>query len=243
MGQSKKKTILFLDTTNYCHSRVAEILFNDVAGKFGLPWLGSSKGLALEQNAKPMSTEALKTLEEQGIRNTAESARPPEPVTTDDFEQADYIIALNQAKHQPLLAERFPGWANKVEFWDVEDSPKALAQIGPEVMGLVSRLLGGGGRQDSPDSEVSSEPPPKPKKPMTARVGRETKGRRGKGVTTIFDLPLKEEELSELAAKLKQKCGTGGTVKDGRIEIQGDQWKRIVKELEKMGYKVKRVGG
>ena len=78
---------------------------------------------------------------------------------------------------------------------------------------------------------------------MTLKVGRETAGRRGKGVTTIFDIPLAEEALEDLAATLKQKCGTGGTVKEGRIEIQGDQRERIVSVLEAMGYKVKRVGG
>ena len=46
-----------------------------------------------------------------------------------------------------------------------------------------------------------------------------------------------------VAALLKQRCGTGGTVKDGRIEVQGDQRERIVAELEKLGYQVKRVGG
>ena len=70
-----------------------------------------------------------------------------------------------------------------------------------------------------------------------------TAGRRGKGVTTVFDLPLDEAGLLELAAKLKQRCGTGGTVKDGRIEIQGDQRDRLVVELEKLGYKAKKVGG
>jgi predicted translation initiation factor SUI1 len=81
------------------------------------------------------------------------------------------------------------------------------------------------------------------KKPVTLKVGRETAGRRGKGVTTVFDLPLDDVGVRELAALLKQRCGTGGTVKDGRIEIQGDQRERIVAELEKLGYKVKRVGG
>ena len=75
------------------------------------------------------------------------------------------------------------------------------------------------------------------------RVGRETKGRGGKGVTIISDLPLDEKSLTELATKLKTRLGTGGTVKDGRIEIQGDQRDRIVQELEGMGYRAKRAGG
>jgi predicted translation initiation factor SUI1 len=63
------------------------------------------------------------------------------------------------------------------------------------------------------------------------------------GVTTIFDVPLDEGGVRELVTLLKQRCGTGGTVKGGRIEIQGDQRERIVAELARMGYKVKRVGG
>ncbi len=77
----------------------------------------------------------------------------------------------------------------------------------------------------------------------TIRVGRETKGRKGKGVTVINGLPLNEIELKFLAKELKQKCGTGGTAKDGVIEIQGDQRDTMVEELQKRGYKVKRVGG
>ncbi|MGF1582759.1 MAG: hypothetical protein ACFCD0_25835 [Gemmataceae bacterium] len=245
MGQPKN-TILFLDSNNSCHSRVAEILFNDVAGKFGLPWVAVSKGLLLEQIAKktvPITAAALKTLEENGIRKNPATTRSPEQVTSEDLERADRIIAVHQGENQPKLADQFPGWINKVEFWNIEDKPETLAQIEPEVSALISRILGGSGEQVNSAPEVTPEAPPKPKKPMEASVGRETKGRRGKGVTTVFDLPLKEEGLSELATKLKQKCGTGGTVKDGRIEIQGDQRERIIQELEKMGFKVKRVGG
>ena len=67
-----------------------------------------------------------------------------------------------------------------------------------------------------------------PSKSTVVRVGRETKGRGGKGVTIISDLPLDETGLTELATKLKTRLGTGGTVKDGRIEIQGDHRDRIV---------------
>ena len=84
---------------------------------------------------------------------------------------------------------------------------------------------------------------PAPSKSTVVRVGRETKGRGGKGVTIISDLPLDEENLTELATKLKTRLGTGGTVKDGRIEIQGDHRDRIVAELEGLGYRVKRAGG
>ena len=117
--------------------------------------------------------------------------------------------------------------------------------IESKIMDLMARLLGGGGeapRQEAvePEKKSISEAP---KKPMTVKVGRETAGRRGKGVTTVFDMPVDEVALKELAAKLKQRCGTGGTVKNGRIEIQGDQRERIVAELEKLGFKVKRVGG
>ncbi len=75
------------------------------------------------------------------------------------------------------------------------------------------------------------------------RVSRETKGRKGKGVTLITGLPLGEDDLRDLAKQLKQKCGSGGTVKDGVIEIQGDHRDFIVDELGKRGYPAKRSGG
>lgn len=75
------------------------------------------------------------------------------------------------------------------------------------------------------------------------RVSRETKGRGGKGVTLISGLPLAEEALKELASKLKQLCGTGGTVKDGVIEIQGDHREKLCAHLQKAGYKAKLAGG
>lgn len=85
--------------------------------------------------------------------------------------------------------------------------------------------------------------PPAPSKSTVVRVGRETKGRRGKGMTIVSDLPLDENGLAELAARLKTRLGTGGTVRDGRIEIQGDHRDRIVEELEGLGYRAKRAGG
>lgn len=74
------------------------------------------------------------------------------------------------------------------------------------------------------------------------RVSRETKGRKGKGVSLISGLPLDDEALRKLAASLKQQCGTGGTIKDGVIEIQGDHRDKLLKLLQDQGYKPKLAG-
>ena len=75
------------------------------------------------------------------------------------------------------------------------------------------------------------------------RVSRETKGRKGKGVTLISGVPIDENKLRGLAKQLKRRCGAGGTVKDRVIEIQGDHRDVLVEELKKQGYVVKRAGG
>lgn len=80
-------------------------------------------------------------------------------------------------------------------------------------------------------------------KPGPVRVARETQGRAGKGVTVITGLPLPLSELETLATKLKKRCGSGGTVRDGVIEIQGDHRDVIVAELIKAGWQAKRSGG
>lgn len=75
------------------------------------------------------------------------------------------------------------------------------------------------------------------------RVGRETKGRKGGGVTIITGVPLGGAELQQLAKALKQRCGSGGTVKDGVIELQGDHRDVVVAELQRRGWTVRRAGG
>ena len=75
------------------------------------------------------------------------------------------------------------------------------------------------------------------------RVRRETRGRKGKTVTTLTGILLPETEIKDLARELKRRCGGGGAVKDGVIEIQGDHRDVLVEELEKRDFKVKRAGG
>ena len=85
--------------------------------------------------------------------------------------------------------------------------------------------------------------PAAPKGDGVVRVGRETKGRKGKGMTVVTGVPLHPEGLKSLAKELKQKCGTGGTVKGATIEIQGDHRDLLVGELQAKGYTVKKMGG
>src|SRR5688500_1323269 len=152
MAQRSHNTVLFLCTGNYYRSRFAEVLFNSVVGKMGLRWQASSRGLALERgvnNVGPMAVAAVKALEALGILATPAVTRFPAQVTVEALEAADRVVALKQAEHLPLLQERFPAWAEKVEFWHVDDAPDVLGLIEQEVMGLVARILGGGKRQGS----------------------------------------------------------------------------------------------
>ncbi len=75
------------------------------------------------------------------------------------------------------------------------------------------------------------------------RISKSTSGRKGKAVTVITGLPLKENDLKSVAKDLRKKCGSGGSVKDGTIEIQGDHRELLLKELIKRGWEPKISGG
>ncbi len=76
-----------------------------------------------------------------------------------------------------------------------------------------------------------------------ARVRREKQGRGGKTVTTVAGVPVSADALRDLAAQLKRRCGSGGTAKDGVIEIQGDHVETLLAELAARGFRAKRAGG
>ncbi|CAM3794571.1 MULTISPECIES: stress response translation initiation inhibitor YciH [Vibrio] len=92
---------------------------------------------------------------------------------------------------------------------------------------------------------IQSEPEKvqRPKGDGIVRIQRQTKGRKGKGVSIITGLDLEDAPLKLLAAELKKVCGCGGSVKDGTIEIQGDARDKIKAHLEKKGHTVKLAGG
>lgn len=83
----------------------------------------------------------------------------------------------------------------------------------------------------------------RPKGDGVIRLQRETKGRKGKGVTLVTGFDMDDTELKKMAKALKQLCGTGGSVKDGVIEIQGDQRDTLFTFLTSKGHQVKKAGG
>lgn len=91
---------------------------------------------------------------------------------------------------------------------------------------------------------MEKSPPQAPLKPDgIIRIRRETKGRKGKTVTAVFGFELGESDLKALAKLLKQHCGTGGSVKDGAVVIQGDHREAVKGLLAAQGYKTKIAGG
>lgn len=94
-------------------------------------------------------------------------------------------------------------------------------------------------REESADQDAVSLPPGE----QVAAIRRERKGRKGRTVTVVDRLVLAPEDLKALGKRLKQACGTGGTVKEGRIEIQGDRRADVEAALRALGYGTKRTGG
>lgn len=146
------RAVLFLCTGNYYRSRHAEAVFNHHATAAGLPWRATSRGLAIEfgvNNVGPIARSTVGRLTELGIPHDP-YLRMPERVTADDLAAADLIVALKDAEHRPLMAERHPEWVEKTEFWHVHDidfaTPDvALPQIEEQVAELITRLGGRGG--------------------------------------------------------------------------------------------------
>jgi len=92
-------------------------------------------------------------------------------------------------------------------------------------------------------NQNTASPKSLPPQQQTVYLHRESSGRHGKAVTLVKNLVLSADDLKALAKKLKEACGTGGTMKDGVIESQGEQRERIAEVLRKLGYKVKVAGG
>ena len=128
------------------------------------------------------------------------------------------------------------------EHWQI-DSTTAIKQ---NISNLIVRLIMKGGKR-KPSAQTNGPTANSSASKATAlapvRVRLESKGRGGKKVSVISGLPLADSAFDDLTTKLKRSCGTGGTFKDGEIEIQGDHRDKLMAELQKLGYKPKRSGG
>ena len=118
---------------------------------------------------------------------------------------------------------------------------KGLASLGGLVYSTEHGRMCPDCRQ--PQAQCVCKVAPAPQGDGTVRVSRETKGRGGKAVTVIKGVLLEAIALAQLGKQLKAACGSGGTVKDGVIEVQGDHVAQIISYLQKQGHIVKKVGG
>ena len=114
------KTVLFICTGNIYRSRYAEAYFNHRARALGLTAQAISRGLRTDLVTDALSPFAAEAMRERGIAadSTAPSRRQLAP---EDLERADLVIALREAEHRPMFAERFPAWEERVRYWDVAD--------------------------------------------------------------------------------------------------------------------------
>ncbi|MEX0718061.1 MAG: hypothetical protein WD066_15820 [Planctomycetaceae bacterium] len=139
-------TVLFLCTGNYYRSRFAEVLFNHLAELERLPWRAVSRGLRPdpEQNVGPLSFHVRTRLERLGI-SIGDDVPFPIQVVEDDFRRADHVVAVKAAEHRRMIADRYPDWESRVEFWNVHDidcaePATALPMLEAQVRRLFLRL-------------------------------------------------------------------------------------------------------
>jgi protein-tyrosine phosphatase len=141
------KQVLFLCSANYYRSRFAEHLFNWLAAREGLLWRADSRGLAVEKwgdigEISPYTTDALKL---RGVPIDGEHRRP-EKLTMRDLGSSDLVIAVKEAEHRAMMTAQFPLWADRIEYWRIDDidcapPDEALPILEQTIGELVERLL------------------------------------------------------------------------------------------------------
>lgn len=138
---------LFVCTGNYYRSRFAEHWFAQLVKQAGLSWRTDSAGLRVDfeqkTNVGPISEVTLASLKQRGVEVSA--PRMPRDLTTQDLEQAQRVILLDEPEHRPMMQARFPQWEERVTYWKVLDVPPSerfhpMDAIDPLVKALVDEL-------------------------------------------------------------------------------------------------------
>jgi len=122
MLTARHKTVIFVCTGNFYRSRFAEYLFNALAKEKGLPWRATSRGLktwTVGAHEGPISEFAAYRLVAMGVPFDRE--RFPIQLSEDDLQSADLVVALKKAEHYAMMLHQFPDWADRIEYWHIDD--------------------------------------------------------------------------------------------------------------------------
>jgi translation initiation factor 1 len=240
-AQDKPKTLLFLAKAA-ADCRLAQLLFDAEARKNDVFWNASGKPLVM--TGEPLSETQQSILKNFEI-DPSHFQGETQAVAVDDLKNADMVILL-QGSADADLRKLFPAWSGTSETWKISSAFEKADDLKQNISSLIIKLILKGGKRapvpvqvETTDSPISTAD----KANARVRVCLESKGRKGKKVTTITGLPLNDDDLEKLGAQMKQACGSGGTVKDGVIEVQGNHCDKLLSELQKLGYKAKRSGG
>jgi translation initiation factor 1 len=228
--ESDRQYLLFIEVGDGTLSARVREMFNAAAEQYDLIWRAETCAFSAETvgNAPPINRDQFQLLIALGSTDELALLQASSLVTTD---------------------------LGRVLSWQLERASDITTVAAQNINALaVQLILQGGKRQPAPNQCASCGRPPElcKCKPVQAavkpgshnvRVSLESKGRGGKKVTIVSGFNFDEDTLAKLGKDLKQFCGTGGTAKDGHIEIQGDQRDRLVAELNRRGFKAKKSGG
>lgn len=142
-SQNSGQWVLFVCTGNYYRSRFAEAIFKKEVASRGLSWSAFSRGLDLQPhvNFGPLSRYTSEALEARGIPIEF-AGDEPMPLTRQDLEKAQRVIALKEAEHRPLMQLQFPDRVDSIQYWKVHDLDVATADEAlPQIEGLVMQLV------------------------------------------------------------------------------------------------------
>jgi protein-tyrosine phosphatase len=145
-SQTVNKPRMVLCTGNYYRSRFAEELFNYRAECAGLDWIAHSRGLALERgahNVGPISPFALHALKELSIAARG-ADRLPQQCTARDLAGANFVVAVKEAEHRPLMRERFAEWEHLPDYWNIDDIEDAAPTIATKLLAQQVQMPVGG---------------------------------------------------------------------------------------------------
>jgi protein-tyrosine phosphatase len=142
MSSTKFRTVVFICTANYYRSRFSEYLFNALAEQKGLAWRATSRGLKtwMADGQGPISEYTVERLTALGV--AFDDTRLPIPLETADLESADLVVALKEAEHRAMMEDQFPNWADRIQYWHVDDIDCATADEAlPICQSLIEALV------------------------------------------------------------------------------------------------------